>query len=88
MLFNIQKLKSVFYHFVIMKEEKRNREVNLLIEFPQVYPDTAFDMSSGEGALEIFISDLNDKEDMIDNFISNLEYEQNDTKKKRGFSWT
>ena len=61
------------------KEESRSEFVNRI---SQVYPDTAFDMSSGEGALEIFISDLNDKEDMIDNFISNLEYEQNDTKKK------
>lgn len=42
----------------------------------QSYPNTLFDSSERKSALEIFVTDLNEKENIIDNFVSNLEYER------------
>lgn len=59
-------------------ERREEEEINDFINrISQSYPNTLFDPSAGEGALEIFVSDLNEKEDMIDNFVSNLRYELN-----------
>lgn len=49
-----------------------------------LYPNTYFDEMHAK-ALEIFISDLNDQEDMLDNFIANLKYEYGETKKKKSY---
>lgn len=58
--------------------ERGKEEINTFISrISQSYPNTSFDFSAGEGALEILVSDLNEKEDIIDNFVSNLEYERN-----------
>lgn len=68
--------KECFLSFCFHKREKE--EINVFINrVSQSYPNTFFDRSAGEGALEILVSDLNEKEDMIDNFVSNLEYERN-----------
>lgn len=57
--------------------ERGKEEINTFISrISQSYPDTLFDSSAGEGALEILVSDLNEKEDIIDNFVSNLKYER------------
>ena len=70
--------KECFFSFYLHERgcvEERGSYINRITRF---YPDTYFDVSSGEEALEIFVSDLNDKEDMVDNFISNLEFEWNE----------
>ena len=67
--------RECFFSFYLHEkglEEERDVFVNRI---SQLYPATFFDVSTGDMALEIFVGDLNDKEDMIDNFISNLEYE-------------
>lgn len=67
--------RECFFSFCF-HEKKRGEETNNFINrISQFYPDTFFDFCEGRGALEIFISDLNEKEDMIDNFVSNLKYE-------------
>lgn len=69
--------EECFLSFCYHERRKEESQSTFVNRISWMYPDTAFDMSPGEGALEIFISDLNDKEDMIDNFVSNLQYEQN-----------
>lgn len=69
--------KECFFSFNLHEREGGEERGSYFNRITRLYPDTYFDMSLGEEALEIFISDLNDKEDMVDNFISNLEYEWN-----------
>jgi len=68
--------KECFLSFCF--HERGQEEINTFISrISQSYPNTFFDPSAGEGALEILVSDLNEKEDMIDNFVSNLRHERN-----------
>lgn len=68
--------RECFFSFCF--HERGKEELNTFISrISQSYPNTFFDSSAGEGALEILVSDLNEKEDMINNFVSNLNYERN-----------
>jgi len=67
--------KSCFLSFYFHERRDGEEIAEFISRISRFYPSTFFDSSTGEGALELFISDLNEKEDMIDNFVSNLEYE-------------
>ena len=67
--------RACFFSFYLHEKETAEDSGNFKDRIEKLYPNTYFNMSEEDEALEILISDLNDKEDMIDNFISNLNYE-------------
>lgn len=70
-------MKGCFLSFYL--HEKRNDEsmTKFNARMEQDYAHTVIQLQGKERpeALEVYIADLNEKEDMLDNFISNLEYE-------------
>lgn len=70
--------KECYFSFYLHERGSMEDRNSFVSRITQLYPNTYFDVSAGKAALEIFISDLNDKEDMVDNFISNLTYEYNE----------
>lgn len=73
--------RECFFSFYLHKRGVREDSSSFVSRITKRYPNTYFDTSVTKDALEIFVSDLNDKEDMVDNFISNLNYECNEEKK-------
>lgn len=68
--------RECFLSFCFHERGKEERNT-FISRISKSYPNTFFDSSTEEGALEILVSDLNEKEDIIDNFVSNLIYERN-----------
>ena len=71
------KAQECFFSFYFHEKDIKEDSNSFIHRIACSYPNTCFDTTAGTMALEIFISDLNDKEDMLDNFVSNLSYEQN-----------
>ncbi|MDE7424686.1 MAG: hypothetical protein K2N51_13530 [Lachnospiraceae bacterium] len=73
--------KECFFSFYLHERGVREDSSSFVRRITKRYLNTYFDTSVAKEALEVFVSDLNDKEDMVDNFISNLNYECNEGKK-------
>ena len=70
-----------FYLHTKGEQEEKNSFYKRMAER---FPEVAFVSGGRDEALEIIISDLNEKEDMIDNFVGNLQYEIGELKKIQG----
>lgn len=70
--------RECFFSFCFHKKRTGEETNTFISRILQSYPNTFFNSSADEGALEIFVSDLNEKEDMIESFVSNLKYEINE----------
>lgn len=72
--------QECFFSFYL-HTKKKEEEINVFHNRIAVrFPNTVFDRKRDE-ALEVIISDLNESEDLIENFTSNLENELNEYKK-------
>lgn len=66
--------QECFFSFYLHEKDSSESMNSFIQKMSRSYPNTYFDEMHPK-ALEIFISDLNDREDMLDNFIGNLKYE-------------
>lgn len=72
-------MKGCMFSFCLHKSRLGESLTDFAARFQKEYPNTEFFRNENTGkieALEVFVSDLNDKEDMIENFCKNLKEEQ------------
>ncbi|MCH5264761.1 MAG: hypothetical protein J1F02_02600 [Lachnospiraceae bacterium] len=68
---------AFYLHVKGKKEEKNMFYERIAARFPEV----VFAPNGRDEALEVIISDINEQEDMIDNFVANLQYEIEEQRK-------
>lgn len=67
--------QECFFSFYLHAKGKREEREKFYQRIWERYPGVVFAEAGRDEALEIMISDINEQEDMIDNFVSNLQYE-------------
>lgn len=78
------KSKECFFSFYLHERKASETNIDFLGRISETYQKPDLNKPVNNKALEIFMSDLNEEEDMVENFISNLGYEWN-TQKRYGF---
>lgn len=80
-----QRKECFFAFYLHTREEQEGRNV-FYNRIAARFPETMFIPHGRDEALEIIVSDINESEDMIDNFVGNLRYEIQQQKKIQKYS--
>lgn len=73
--------RECFFAFYLHAREEQEERNAFYKRIADRFPETAFVPNGRDEALEIIISDINELEDMIDNFVGNLQYEMEQQRK-------
>lgn len=78
--------RECFFAFYLHAREEQEERNAFYKRIADRFPETVFVPNGRDEALEIIVSDINESEDMIDNFVGNLRYEIEQQKKIQKYS--